>query len=157
MDRTESPSLREDIIVSRARSEDLTTHERCREKVERGHRRSFFTLQDGCYMTSRYMCRAYHVSDASTPPWIVQRVHYHAMMSSGARDMLCYLYSTSRAMHSAMMPRWQQRRPRPSHGYSGHRRADSAARTSSSATHPPSPPQPAREITAAPHRRGLAR
>ena len=42
-------------------------------------------------MTSRYMCRAYHVSDVSTQPGIVQTLHPHAMMSSGARDMLCYL------------------------------------------------------------------
>ena len=42
-------------------------------------------------MTSRYMCRAYHVSDASAQPGIVQTLHPHAMMSSGARDMLCYL------------------------------------------------------------------
>ena len=47
-------------------------------------------------------------------------------------------------MHSTMMPRWQQRRSRPSHGYSGHCRADSIARTSSSATHSPPPPQPIR-------------
>ena len=44
-------------------------------------------------------------------------------------------------MHSTMMPRWQQRRSRPFHGYSGHCRADSIARTSSSATHSPPPPQ----------------
>ena len=67
------------------------THERCRERAERGHRRSFFTLQDGNYMTSRYMCRAHGVSDASTPPWIVQRVHRHAMVSSEAHNMMCYL------------------------------------------------------------------
>ena len=42
-------------------------------------------------MTSRYMCRAYDALDASKPLWIVQRVHYHAMMSSEARDMMCYL------------------------------------------------------------------
>ena len=42
-------------------------------------------------MTSRYMCRAHHVSDVSNLPWIVQRVYPHAMMSSGARDMMCYL------------------------------------------------------------------
>ena len=41
--------------------------------------------------TSRYMCRVHRVSDASTPPWIVQRVHRHAMLSSGARDMMCGL------------------------------------------------------------------
>ena len=42
-------------------------------------------------MTSRYMCRAYHVSDVFTQPGIVQTLHPHAMMPSGARDMLCYL------------------------------------------------------------------
>ena len=42
-------------------------------------------------MTSRYICRAYHVSDVSTQPGIVQTLHPHAMMSSGARDMMCYL------------------------------------------------------------------
>ena len=61
------------------------------ERAERGHRRSFFVYLSGRYMTSRYMCRAYHVSDVSTPPWIVQRLHRHAMMSSGARDMIRYL------------------------------------------------------------------
>ena len=44
-------------------------------------------------------------------------------------------------MHSAKMARWQQRRSQPSHGYSGHFCADSIARTSSSATHSPPPPQ----------------
>ena len=42
-------------------------------------------------MTSRYMCRAHGISDASTPPWIVQRSYRHAMMSSEARDMMYYL------------------------------------------------------------------
>ena len=65
-------------------------YERCRETGERGHRRSFFVSQGGSYMTSRYMCRAYHISDVSTPPWIVQRVYPHAMMPSGARDTMCY-------------------------------------------------------------------
>ena len=44
-------------------------------------------------------------------------------------------------MHSAMLPRWQHRRSRPAHGHSGHWRADSTSRTSSSATHPPPSPQ----------------
>ena len=79
------------IIFRRPRSEDPTTHERCRERAESGHRRSFFVYLSGSYMTSRYMCRAYHVSDVSKPPWIVQRLHRHAMMSSGARDMIRYL------------------------------------------------------------------
>ena len=61
------------------------------ERAERGHRRSFLVQLGGSYMTSRYMCRAYHVSDVSKPPWIVQKLHRHAMMSSGARDMMCYL------------------------------------------------------------------
>ena len=42
-------------------------------------------------MTSRYVCRAHRISDVSTPPWIVQRVHRHAMVSSEARDMMYYL------------------------------------------------------------------
>ena len=44
-------------------------------------------------------------------------------------------------MHSAMLPRWQPRRSRPFHGYSGHWRTSSTPRTSSSATHPPPSPQ----------------
>ena len=50
-------------------------------------------------------------------------------------------------MHSTMMARWQQRRPRPSHGHSGHWWAGSIALTTSSATDPSPPPQLAPEIT----------
>ena len=42
-------------------------------------------------MTSRYMCRAQGTLDVPTPPLIVQRVHRQAMVSSEARDMMCYL------------------------------------------------------------------
>ena len=56
-------------------------------------------------MTSRYMCCAYHVSDVTTQPGTVQTLHPRAMMSSGARDMLCYLQRASRAMHCMMMLR----------------------------------------------------
>ena len=42
-------------------------------------------------------------------------------------------------MHSAMVPRWQQRRSRPSHGHSGHWRAGSISWPTSSAADPPPP------------------
>ena len=60
-------------------------------------------------------------------------------------------------MHSTMVPRWQQRRPRPSHGHSGRWRAGFISWIISSATHPPQPPQPACEITTMPRRHGFAR
>ena len=53
-----------------------------------------------------------------------------------------------RAMHSAMMPRWQRRPPWPSTGYTGHWRAEDTPPVASSATHLPHSPQPAPEISA---------
>ena len=53
-----------------------------------------------------------------------------------------------RAMHSAMMPRWQRRPPWPSTGYTGHLRAEGTPLATFSATHLPHSPQPAPEISA---------
>ena len=53
-----------------------------------------------------------------------------------------------RAMHSAMMPRWQRRPPWPSTGYTGHWRAEDTPLVASSAAHLPHSPQPAPEISA---------
>ena len=67
-------------------------------------------------------------------------------------------------MHSAMMPRWQRRPPRPSTGYTGHWRAEGTPLVTSSATHLPHSPQPAPEISgcnaspcSAPHRHAVDR
>ena len=64
-------------------------------------------------------------------------------------------YAEPYAMHA--MPRWQHRCSRPSCGHSGHRRAKAFKWITSSATHPPQPPQPACEITTMPRRHGFAR
>ena len=53
-----------------------------------------------------------------------------------------------RAMHSAMMSRWQRRPPWPSTGYTGHWRAEDTPPVASSATHLPHSPQPSPESSA---------
>ena len=91
--------------------------ERCHERAERGHRRSFFTGQNGNHVTSHYTCRECDVSDISTQPWIAQRVKLHAMISSGARTRgtqsrtLCMPCYASMATSLLAAISWPQRPP----------------------------------------------